>query len=62
MAGVVMAVDFLLPPLAAPIRLAILVPTGGIAFLAALMLCSRATVMELVALVVRRAPPAQAPA
>lgn len=62
MAGVVMAVDFLLPPLAAPIRLAILVPTGGVAFLAALMLCSRATVMELVALVVRRAPPAQAPA
>ncbi len=62
MAGVVMAVDSLLPPLAAPIRLGILVPTGGVAFLAALMLCSRSTVMELVALVVRRAPPAQAPA
>ncbi|BBD01392.1 MULTISPECIES: lipopolysaccharide biosynthesis protein [Sphingobium] len=62
MAGMVMIVDRLLPPLAAPVRLAILVPAGGLAFLAALMLCARGTVMELVALVVRRAPPVQAPA
>lgn len=62
MAGVVMIVDRLLPPLAAPVRLGILVPAGGLAFLAALMLCARGTVMELVALVVRRAPPVQAPA
>ena len=62
MAGVVMAVDWLLPPLAAPIRLSLLVPAGGVAFLAALMLCARGTLMELVALVIRRAPPVQAPA
>ncbi len=62
MAGVVMAVDRLLPPLSAPVRLCVLVPAGGIAFLAALMLCARGTLMELVALVVRRAPPVQAPA
>lgn len=62
MAGVVMAVDSLLPPLSAPVRLGILVPTGGLAFLGALLLCARATLMELFALVVRRTPPAQAPA
>jgi O-antigen/teichoic acid export membrane protein len=62
MAGVVLAIDRLLPPLAAPIRLAILVPAGGVAFLAALMLCARGTLMELVRLIVRRAPPVQAPA
>ncbi len=59
MAGVVMGVDRMLPPLPAPTRLALLVPVGGIAFLAALALCARATLQELVALVVRRAPPAQ---
>jgi O-antigen/teichoic acid export membrane protein len=62
MAGAVMAVDRLLPPLAAPIRLGLLVPAGGLAFLCALMLCARGTLMELVALVIRRAPPVQAPA
>jgi O-antigen/teichoic acid export membrane protein len=62
MAGVVMAADSLLPVMAAPLRLAILVPTGGVAFLAALMLCARGTVDELVRLVIRRAPPEQAPA
>jgi O-antigen/teichoic acid export membrane protein len=62
MAGVVLAIDRLLPPLAAPIRLGILVPTGGLAFLCALMLCARGALMELVALVIRRAPPVQAPA
>jgi O-antigen/teichoic acid export membrane protein len=62
MAGVVIGAGHLLPPLPAPARLGILVPVGGIAFLAALMLCSRGTLMELVALVVRRTPPAQATA
>jgi O-antigen/teichoic acid export membrane protein len=62
MAGVVLAIDRVLPPLAAPVRLAILVPTGGVAFLGALMLCARGTLMELMALVIRRAPPVQAPA
>ena len=62
MAGVVMGVARLLPPLPAPLLLGVLVPVGGIAFVAALMLCARGTLMELVALVVRRAPPAQAPA
>lgn len=62
MAGVVMGTDALIPPLPALLRLCVLVPVGGLAFLAALMLCARGTLMELVALVVRRAPPVQAPA
>ena len=62
MAAAVMAVDSMLPSLAAPTRLAILVPAGGIAFLAALMLCARGTLMELAALIIRRTPPAPAPA
>lgn len=62
MAGVVMGVDRMLPPLPAPTRLALLVPAGGAAFLAALALCARSTLQELLALVIRRAPPAQAAA
>ncbi|MCP1470170.1 O-antigen/teichoic acid export membrane protein [Sphingobium sp. OAS761] len=62
MAGVVMAIDALLPPLAAPVRLGVLVPAGGLAFLAALFLCARSTLMDLIALVVRRRAPAPAPA
>jgi len=59
MAGAVAAIDALLPPLAAPLRLAILVPGGALAFLAALTLCARGTLMELIALVVRRTAPAE---
>lgn len=62
MAGAVLAIDALLPPLTAPVRLAILVPAGGIAFLAALMLCARGTLVELVSLVIRRKAPDQATA
>ncbi|HEX7743219.1 MAG TPA: lipopolysaccharide biosynthesis protein [Sphingobium sp.] len=62
MAGAVMAVDSMLPPLPALLRLGVLVPAGGVAFLAALMLCARGTLMELVALVIRRTPPAPASA
>lgn len=58
MAGVVMGVDRMLPPLPAPMRLGLLVPAGGGAFLAALILCARSTVQELIALI-RRAPPVQ---
>lgn len=57
MAGAVAMLDSLLPPLPAVLRLGILVPAGGLAFLAALMLCARGTLMELAALVIRRAPP-----
>lgn len=57
MAGAVTAVDALLPPLPAMLRLCVLVPSGGVAFLAALMLCARGTLMELAALVIRRVPP-----
>ncbi|NIJ16024.1 lipopolysaccharide biosynthesis protein [Sphingobium vermicomposti] len=57
MAGAVMAVDSMLPPLPSIARLGVLVPAGGIAFLAALTLCARGTLMELVALVIRRKPP-----
>lgn len=59
MAGVVMGVDRMLPPLPAPTRLGLLVPAGGVAFLAALVLCARSTAQELIALI-RRAPPVQA--
>lgn len=62
MAGIVLAVDRMLPVLPAPIRLSVLVPTGGLAFLASLLLCARGTLMELVGLVIRRAPPEPAPA
>ena len=57
MAGAVMIVDSLLPPLPALVQLCVLVPTGGLAFMAALMLCARGTLMELVSLVIRRAAP-----
>jgi O-antigen/teichoic acid export membrane protein len=60
MAGVVMAVDSMLPPLSAPIRLGVLVLTGGLAFLAALGLCARSTLTELIGLVLRRTAPVQA--
>ena len=54
MAAAVMLLDSLLPPLPALLRLSVLVPAGGLAFLAALMLCARGTLMELAALVIRR--------
>jgi O-antigen/teichoic acid export membrane protein len=57
MAGAVTAIDALLPPLPAMLRLCVLVPSGAIAFLAALMLCARGALMELAALVIRRVPP-----
>ena len=62
MAGAVAILDSLLPPLPALLRLGVLVPAGGLAFLAALMLCARGTMMELAALVIRRAPPQPASA
>jgi O-antigen/teichoic acid export membrane protein len=62
MAGAVAILDSLLPALPAPLRLSVLVPAGGLAFLAALMLCARGTMMELAALVIRRAPPQPASA
>ena len=62
MAGAVVAVDAALPPLAAPIRLGVLVPAGAVAFCVALALCARGTVKELIALVLRRAAPVQATA
>jgi hypothetical protein len=62
MAGAVMLLDRMLPPLPAILRLGVLVPTGGIAFMGALMLCARASLVELMQLVIKRAPPAAAPA
>ncbi|WP_449474477.1 lipopolysaccharide biosynthesis protein [Sphingobium chungangianum] len=62
MAGAVMAIDSQLPAMSALARLSLLVPAGGLAFLAALMLCARGTLMELVSLVIRRAPPLPAAA
>ena len=60
MAAAVMALDALLPDLPAALRLAVLVPAGGIAFLAALSLCARGTLMELIGLVARRPMPVAA--
>jgi hypothetical protein len=60
MAAIVMAFDAALPPLPAPARLGVLVPVGGLAFLGAVSLLAGETLKELVALVVRRAPPVQA--
>jgi hypothetical protein len=60
MAGVVFMVGKILPPMPAPARLGLLVTVGGIAFLAALTLCARGTLMELIGLVVRRSAPVQA--
>lgn len=62
MAALVLAVDQMLPPLAPPVRLGILIPVGGFAFIAALMLCARGAMAELAALIIRRAPPERAPA
>jgi len=62
MALVVMGADHLLPPLAAPLRLLMLVGVGGASFAGLLMLVSRETIHELVALVVRRKPPEAEPA
>lgn len=62
MAVAVALLDSLLPPLPAMMRLSILVPAGGLAFLLALMLCARGSLMELVNLVLRRTPPEPAPA
>lgn len=61
MALVVMAADRLLPPLAAPIRLLILVAIGGSSFAGLLTLVSRETIHELVTLVLRRKPPEPQP-
>jgi hypothetical protein len=62
MAFVVMGADHLLPPLAAPVRLAILVAVGAGSFAGLLALVSRETIHELIELVVRRKPPAAEPA
>lgn len=60
MAGAVVMIDSMLPVLPAPARLGILVPAGALAFLAALMLCARGTLMELTGLIFRGSPPAPA--
>jgi len=57
MAVVVMGFDRLLPPMAAPVRLLLLVGVGGASFVGLLALVSRETIRELIALVVRRKPP-----
>lgn len=58
MALVVWGIDRILPPLAAPIRLGVLVSAGGVSFAAILFLFARATMDELIGLVVHRTAPA----
>lgn len=60
MHGIVLAADMVLPPLAAPLRLAALVAVGAASFAAMLALVSPTTIRELVNLVVRRESPAAA--
>ncbi len=60
MAAIVFAVDRALPPMAAPARLALLVTTGGVSFVAILFLFARATIDELVRLFMRRTAPVPA--
>ena len=62
MALVVLGIDHLLPPLAAPIRLAILVAVGGASFAGLLALVSPETIRDLFALVIRRRAPEAEPA
>ncbi|GLI99744.1 lipopolysaccharide biosynthesis protein [Sphingobium sp. BS19] len=58
MALVVAGIDRILPPLAAPVRLGALVSAGGASFAAILFLFARATMDELIGLVVHRTAPA----
>ncbi|NIJ31118.1 O-antigen/teichoic acid export membrane protein [Sphingomonas insulae] len=57
MAIVVMMVDHALPPLAAPIRLAILVAAGAVTYGAWLAMFARGTVRELIAVIRKRPVP-----
>ena len=61
MALIVLCADHLLPPLAAPIRLALLVAVGGASFVGLLALVSRETIRDLFALVIRRRAPVDSP-
>jgi len=56
MAVVVMLVESVLPPLAAPLRLAALIGVGGAAFGMILLLFARTTAGELLSLIARRTP------
>jgi O-antigen/teichoic acid export membrane protein len=58
MASIVAIADTQLPPLSAPLHLAMLVAIGAASFFAILALVSRQTIHELIALVVRREAPA----
>jgi O-antigen/teichoic acid export membrane protein len=60
MAGVVLLVDNLLPPLAAPVRLAVLVAAGGLSFAAILFGLARETARDLLRLLGRKNVPAAA--
>ena len=60
MAGSVLLVDALLPPLAAPVRLAVLVAAGGLSFGAILFGLARETASELIRLLGRKGVPAAA--
>lgn len=58
MAGVVLLVDAMLPPLAAPVRLAVLVAAGGLSFGAILFGLARDTARDLLRLLGRKNAPA----
>ena len=60
MAGIVLLVDAMLPPLAAPVRLAVLVTAGGLSFAAILFGLARETARDLLRLLGRKNVPAAA--
>tara|TARA_R110000787_G_scaffold117206_1_gene227756 strand:+ start:168 stop:1679 length:1512 start_codon:yes stop_codon:yes gene_type:complete len=61
MAAIVYLVDQMLPEMIVYLRLALLVATGGLAYLGLLYILARPTLMEVIQLIVRRKPPEPGP-
>ncbi|WP_417622598.1 lipopolysaccharide biosynthesis protein [Parasphingorhabdus sp.] len=62
MAAIVYLADHLLPEMVVYTRLAILVVTGGLAYVGLLYILAKPTLLEVVGLIVRRKPPEPSPA
>ena len=62
MAGIVYCADILLPEMIVYVRLALLVATGGLAYIGLLYILAKPTLIEAIRLIVRRKPPVPIPA
>ena len=62
MAGIVYCADILLPEMIVYARLALLVATGGLAYIGLLYILAKPTLIEAIRLIVRRKPPVPIPA